>query len=92
MKLTKEQLFNIQHECIFPWYAKNFPKDVAAAGSIYMDATFGDLLDILEDGESEENEELLGLEDSVVRERVFEQLAKMCGCDYEDIYELWING
>ena len=34
----------------------------------------------------------IGVLDSVIRERLFDQLAKIKGVDYEDIYNLYFKG
>lgn len=36
--------------------------------------------------------EFLGVHDSIVRERVFQEWCNMEGCDYDIIYNLWIYG
>lgn len=35
--------------------------------------------------------EMLGVEDSIIRERVLERLAYLMGIDYQIIYYLWLN-
>jgi hypothetical protein len=36
--------------------------------------------------------EYIGVDDSVIRERVFEKLAEIMQCDYEYIYNQWLLG
>jgi hypothetical protein len=33
----------------------------------------------------------IGVGDSIVRERVFDALEKICGVPYEESYEMWLN-
>lgn len=35
--------------------------------------------------------EYLNVEDSIVRERVFEKLAELVGATYQEIYDIWLN-
>ena len=35
--------------------------------------------------------DLIGVDDSLVRERLFEGLCKVMGCSYDEIYEQWMN-
>lgn len=52
--------------------------------------TFEDLLVALDN--AKDVYELLGVEDSIVRERVFGQLSKIMGVDYNFIYNKWLGG
>ena len=33
----------------------------------------------------------LGVDDSIIRERVFGKLAELTGTTYQDIYDIWLN-
>jgi len=56
---------------------------------INEDMTFENLLLCLEDNECVY--ELIGVHDSIVRERLFSGLCKAIGCSYDDVYKKWLN-
>lgn len=68
------------------WYIENFPTD-DLGNEINPDATFQDLLDALEFWW--DVYEIIGVGDSVIRERLFAGLAEIMGMNYEHIYEKW---
>ena len=70
------------------FYVKNYPTDDLGNG-INPKATFAGLLNELFVGR--DVYEYLYVYDSIVRERVFEQLAEELGLGYEYVYKLWIK-
>ena len=68
------------------WYMENFPTD-ELGNDINPDATFQDLLDALEFWW--DVYEIIGVGDSVIRERLFAGLAEITGVNYDCIYEKW---
>lgn len=68
------------------WYMENFPTD-DLGNEINPDATFQDLLDALEFWW--DVYEIIGVGDSVIRERLFAGLAEITGVNYDCIYEKW---
>jgi len=68
------------------YYLMVYPKD--ELGKDLNDITFNDMFRCLEN--YEDIFELIGVSDSIVRERLFEQLAVVMGCDYSYIYEQWL--
>lgn len=68
------------------WYVQAFPHD-SVGEDILPSATFEGLYSCLPDVYV-----YLGVYDSLVRERVFEQLALIKGLDYVDIYYGWLTG
>ncbi len=74
---------------VLDWYAGAFPTDVWAIDAMNKSCTFQDVYECLYVGGNVYA--LLGADDSIVRERVFEQLAKMMGCDYNYIYDQWMR-
>lgn len=56
---------------------------------IRPEANFDDLYNAIINGYDVYN--VLGVDDSVIRERVFDELAYRKDTDYETIYDLWIN-
>lgn len=77
-------------ELVVDWYKEAFPtdtdmfEDMEDAGS-----TFADVWDALDNGE--DVYAVIGADDSIVRERVFEHLAELTGKDYDVIYNMWMD-
>lgn len=74
---------------VFAFYTSAFPTDTLGI-EIRQTVTFADVLDALSN--QRDVYEALGVIDSIVRERVFEELSKRLGKDYDDVYELWLHG
>lgn len=70
------------------WYAVVFPSDELA--SKIQDISFYDLVDRMNHGE--DVYEILGVKDSIVRERVFDEAAKLLHVDYDAVYKKWLYG
>jgi hypothetical protein len=70
------------------FYVKNYPTDDLGIG-INPKATFAGLLNQLIMGN--DVYEYIYVYDSIVRERLFEQLAKELEVGYEYVYKLWLN-
>lgn len=68
------------------WYMEAYPSDEMGAEIDPM-VTFMDLFETLDRRGCVY--EKLGVADSVVRERVFEELAKVMGVEYEYVYNQW---
>lgn len=71
------------------WYKERYFHDEWGNAMMNKGITFQDVFECLQIGG--DIYALLGAADSVVRERVFEALATMMGCDYEHIYYQWLN-
>ena len=69
------------------WYTTNYPSDELGA-EINPDSTFQNLFDALD--QYRDVYEVIGVGDSLVRERLFESLAEITGYDYQIIYEQWM--
>lgn len=69
------------------WYTTNHPDDELGA-EINPDSTFQNLFDALD--QYKDVYEVIGVGDSLVRERLFEGLAEITGYDYQIIYEQWM--
>lgn len=71
------------------WYKKAFPTD--ELGDYIRDGlTFNDLFEAMDN--YLEVYAVLGVGDSIVRNRVFDKLAEIMGVDYEYIYDQWMKG
>lgn len=70
------------------WYMRTYPDD-ELGGQVAPSLTFSDALRAVPRGG--DFYEVLGVGDSIMRERVFEELATRTGLSYDDIYERWLN-
>lgn len=81
-------------ELIKYWYADNFPNDDLGV-SLRHDITFQDCLDFLDNPSQFDFEgdfyKWIGVEDSVIRELIFTELAYRMDVDKEVIYDMWLN-
>ena len=68
------------------WYMVNFPTDELGSDMNNV-ATFNDLYKALRVGMGVYV--VLGVCDSVIRERVFGKLAELKGVEYDTIYNMW---
>ena len=71
------------------WYIKAFPDDELGE-EINPDISFKDVLDGMNKGE--DVYDILAVGDSLVRERVFDQLSDIYNIDYDVIYNKWLKG
>lgn len=71
------------------WYMHAFPEDELGS-RISPKLTFDAALEAVSRGSG--FYDALGVGDSVVRERVFEEMAERNGLSYEDIYSSWLDG
>lgn len=70
------------------WYMKNYPTD--DLGSEINDTiSFKDLWAYMSQGN--DVYDVLGVGDSLVRERVFEKLSEVYGVEYDAVYKMWLN-
>lgn len=78
-----------ENTLIADWYQSAYPEDELGE-EINPDVTFYDLFQALD--RHQDIYKLLGDEiDSVIRERTFEELAKIMKCDYQYIYDQWLS-
>ena len=54
------------------------------------DVTFANILEALNDGI--DVYDVMGAGDSVIRERIFQELSELLHVDYDVIYDLWLKG
>lgn len=76
---------------VLGWYRNAFPDDdiVDGAPEDRWGLTFADVYGAMEDGG--DFYEIIGIGDSVVRERVFGGIADAYGIDYDAVYDLWLR-
>lgn len=70
------------------WYTKKYPSDELGK-DIASDVTFMDVFEALDN--YRDIYELLKVDDSVIRERVFTRLAEITHYPYDVIYEQWLK-
>lgn len=70
------------------WYIDRYPSD-ELGDEINARLTFGDVYAALE--RFDDIYEVIGVNDSVVRERIFSELAKRMNVDYDKIYYMWLD-
>jgi len=70
------------------YYMNNYPTDELGV-ELNENATFVGLLNELYTGG--DVYDYIGVGDSIIRERLFEELAKQLNKDYDYVYELWMS-
>lgn len=78
----------MENKKIKEWYIENYTTDDLGQ-EISEKATFEDLFKALED--NTDIYDLIGVGDSVIRERLFKELASIKGIKYNDIYNMWLG-
>lgn len=71
------------------YYLEEFPEEEDFVEATPENITFRELYDRMQKGE--DVYEILDIGDSVVRERVFDELSRLLDVDYDVIYKLWLN-
>ena len=74
---------------LYDFYAQAFPSDTDGLRDINRNATFQDAFECLQAGFN--FYAFLGVDDSIVRERIFDALATLMGCSYDHVYYQWLN-
>lgn len=85
-KPVPEGLLNIDN--VREWYTSAFPNDELGA-ELNPDLTFDDALAAIPSGTGFYDS--IGAGDSVVRERIFEELCNRYGYTYDEVYDSWLN-
>ena len=88
MTITREALASAKAITVYGFYTANFPSDDCGR-DLDRTKTFLDLYRALK--AHEDVYATIGIADSVVRERLFERLAKILDADYSEIYDLWLS-
>jgi hypothetical protein len=73
------------------FYLENYPSDCKSDGlgmELNPEATFAGLWAAIR---SNRFYEYIGVEDSIIRERIFERFAEITRHDYDYIYNEWLN-
>lgn len=75
-----------KNDSIHDWYVDSFPDD--DLGDRISDVTFSEFFEGMKSGRDAYY--LLGVVDSVIRERVFDAIADIYGISGNALYELWL--
>lgn len=86
--MSEQYDFDGGDQLIKEWYLQEFPTDLCGE-DLYDDITFYDAIYALDNGE--EFYDFMGVGDSVVRERIFTELAFLMSVDYDFIYDKWLG-
>lgn len=70
------------------FYLKNYPQD-ELGNELNESATFEGLLLVLI--KNEDVYEYIGVQDSIMRTDIFEELANILEVDYDHVYNLWMH-
>ena len=73
-------------ENVRAWYMSEYPDDDMGK-DIHEFLTFGQMLGAMLEGN--EVYDVIGVVDSVIRERIFERLAELMQCHYDTVYNIW---
>lgn len=76
-----------ENTLMIEWYVNNYPTDDLGC-EMNDNVTFRDLFDALD--RYQDIYDVIGLGDSVIRERLFTELARIMECDYDYIYSQWL--
>ena len=86
---AQEEMYNeALNTFIKDWYIKTYPTDELGE-ELNSRATFYDLFEALDNYQDIYN--LFGINDSIIRERIFEKLSDIMECPYEEIYNQWLK-
>ena len=83
-----QEVKGMNHDLIKNWYLEHYPTDDEGE-NINDTVTFTDLYDMLLSGNGDIYK-LIGVADSIIRERLFENLVYLKDVEYEVIYKLWL--
>lgn len=86
--MSMANLVDWKGEGIKKWYMRSYPTDELGE-ELNDDVTFKDLWDALNN--KQDVYEIMGVADSVVRERLFEYLSLVYDVDYDVVYKKWLD-
>lgn len=75
------------------WYKETYPNDAEIAIALNEDVTFFDVFDCLQTGHGRDLYDIIGVADSLVRERIFDKIVELLGglVTYDDLYVAWLG-
>ena len=81
---------NLKLEKVREWYTGKYPDDELGK-SINENVTMWDIVGLLNTGLGGRLYDELHAGDSVIRERLFERIAEIVHCDYDTVYNTWLE-
>lgn len=87
-RLTESEDDSLFDEKVKDWYVAEYPTDDMGA-DIDPEISFMDVFHALDT--YEDFYDTIGVGDSIIRERIFTELAKRMGVDYDYIYDQWLR-
>lgn len=69
------------------WYIKKYPNDEIGQ-NLKDNINFYDLFYALDNYQN--IYEFAGIDDSIIRERLFEKLSEIMKCEYDEVYDQWM--
>lgn len=90
IQLTLTQIATLQQSKVLDFYKQKHAHDDYGVSEINANVTFLDFLLELNKPNGDIYE-ILGVADSLIRERVFERLSELLNVDYNVIYNIWLN-
>lgn len=84
-----EMIDDLENTVIRDWYIETYPTDTLGE-LIHPDETLADAYLAIVEGENFYL--FLGVDDSVIRERIFDKLSDITGASYAEIYDMWLKG
>lgn len=90
VQLTLNQISTLQQSKVLDFYKQKHAHDDYGVSEIKPNVTFLDFLLELNKPNGDIYE-LIGVSDSLIRERLFERLSELLNVDYNVIYDMWLN-
>lgn len=90
VQLTLNQISTLQQSKVLDFYKQKHTHDDYGVSEIKPNVTFLDFLLELNKPNGDIYE-LIGVSDSLIRERLFERLSELLNVDYNVIYNIWLN-
>jgi hypothetical protein len=89
--LTLDQINLLNSLKVKTYYTRKYSND-NLGNEINENVTFLDVLLELSFKDNKGFYNLIGVFDSIVRERIFEKMSKMLNVDYEVVFDMWLFG
>ena len=87
-RLTESEDYDSLDDKVKDWYVKEYPTDDMGE-DIDPELTFLGVFEALDN--YEDIYEVIGVGDSIIRERIFSELADRMGVDYDYVYDQWLR-
>ena len=78
------------HRNVAEWYQGVYQSDPCGS-QINTNMTFDDVIDLINNPDPSEFYKGIGVGDSLVRERIFDEISEMLTTDYGEVYDIWTS-